>query len=390
MAQGKPTDKRRSGQVTADSVEVWSDADYAAATGLRQILDEHGQADNAALPKLSAPELARMFEGMLQSRLLDELLLPLQRQGRISHYFEARGQEAGPIAGAHALEKNDFFVQGLREGAAAVYRGLPLAKYIAQILGTAHDAGRGRQMPCHVGSAAIRHLSTSSCVASQIPHAVGIAMAAKMRKERAVVLCFFGDGATSEDDFHAGLNFAAVYKVPAIFVCQNNQWAISTPVAAQTQSETLAIKGLAYAVPSLRVDGNDVLGMYAATLEAIAKARAGGGHTFIEAVTYRLGAHSSADDPTHYRDSAEHEVWQGRDPLRRFSTWLDSQKILPIEAQTAARKRISDEIRKTIAAEESAGLPPRESMFDDVFAKPTWLLEEQKTERLRARLPPHS
>ena len=378
MAQGTPSEKRRSGQVTAESVEVWSDEEYARATGLLQILDERSQADEARLPDLSAEALVRLFEGMLLSRLLDEQLLPLQRQGRISHYFEARGQEAGPIAGAHAILKTDYFVQGLREGAAALYRGLPLAKYIAQVLGTAHDAGHGRQMPCHVGSAKVRHVSTSSSVASQIPHAVGIAWAAKIRKERTVALCWFGDGATSEDDFHAGLNFAAVYKAPVVLVCQNNQWAVSTPVAAQTRSETLAVKGLAYAVPSLRVDGNDVLAMYATIKAAVDAARAGKGPTFIEAVTYRLGAHSSADDPTQYRDTAEHADWEKRDPLLRFGHWLAGQEVLSSEAQAATRSRIDNEIRAAITAEEAVGPPPVASMFDDVFARPTWLLEEQK------------
>ncbi|MBN2575838.1 MAG: 3-methyl-2-oxobutanoate dehydrogenase [Deltaproteobacteria bacterium] len=316
---------------------------------------------------------------MLTSRLLDEQLLPLQRQGRVGHYFEARGQEAGPIAGAEAIEKTDYFVQGLREGAAALYRGLPLPTYIAQMLGTANDPGRGRQMPCHVGSAAIRHVSTSSCVASQIPHAVGLAWAAKIRKEATVALCFFGDGATSEDDFHAGLNFAAVYRVPVVLVCQNNQWAISTPVAAQTCSETLAVKGLAYGIPSQRVDGNDVLAMYATVKAAVDKAREGGGPSFIEALTYRLGAHSSADDPRQYREAGEHAAWQKRDPLLRFGRWLAASDILSAEAQAAARQRIADEIRAAVAAEEAAPPPPPATLFDDVFARPTWLLEEQKT-----------
>jgi pyruvate dehydrogenase E1 component alpha subunit len=378
-----PTDKRRSGQLSCESVEAWSDADYARATGLFRILGEDGRADEAAIPKLSSDELVRVYEGMLRSRLLDEQLLPLQRQGRISHYFEARGQEAGPIAGAHVLEKSDYFVQGLREAAAAIYRGLPLGRYIAQILGSARDLARGRQMPCHVSSAAIRHVSTSSCVASQIPQATGLAMAAKIRRENTVALCFFGDGATSEDDFHAGLNFAGVFKAPVVFVCQNNQWAISTPTAAQTQSETLAVKGLAYAVPSLRVDGNDVLAMLVAIGDAVAKARAGGGPTFIEAVTYRLGAHSSADDPAHYRDDRELAAWQGRDPLQRFGQWLGARGVLSVEAQSAAKARISESIRAAIAAEEAAAPPPKSSLFDDVYAKPTWLLAEQKAELLK-------
>jgi pyruvate dehydrogenase E1 component alpha subunit/2-oxoisovalerate dehydrogenase E1 component alpha subunit len=378
MAQSKPTATARSGQLTCESVEVWTDDAYARATGLLRILDENGQANPDLLPKLPPATLVRLFEGMLKSRLLDEQLLPLWRQGRISHYFEARGQEAGPMAGAEAIDKTDYFVQGLREGAAAIYRGLPLDKYIAQILGTVHDAGRGRQMPCHVGAAEIRHISTSSCVASQIPHAVGIAWAAKIRKQPTVALCFFGDGATSEDDFHAGLNFAAVYKAPVVLVCQNR--AMPTKVAAQTCSETLAVKGLAYAVPSVRVDGNDVLAMYATIKSAVDSARAGGGPTFIEAVTYHLGAHSSADDPTHYRDAGEQAAWQRRDPLLRFGHFLAEGGILPEPAQAEARSRITSEIRAAIAAEEAAGPPPPSSLFDDVFARPTWLLERQKAE----------
>ncbi len=370
MAQAKAPDKRRSGQTTAESVEVWKDEDYARATGLFQILDESGRAGTVKVPDLPPATLLRMFEGMLLSRTLDDQLLLLQRQGRISHYFEARGQEGGPIAGAEAILKTDYFVQGLREGAAALYRGMPLDRYVAQILGTAHDIGRGRQMPCHLSSAGIRHVSTSSSVASQIPHAVGIAWAAKISKASEIVLCFFGDGATSEDDFHAGLNFAGVYQAPVVFVCQNNQWAISTPVARQTQSETLAIKGLAYAVPSLRVDGNDILALYVAIKSAVDKARAGGGPTFIEAVTYRLGAHSSADDPTHYRDAGEHKAWQKRDPLLRFAAWLEKQSILSIEAQTAMKARITGAIRSAIASQEAAGPPPPSSLFEDVVAKP--------------------
>jgi pyruvate dehydrogenase E1 component alpha subunit len=281
------------------------------------------------------------------------------------------------LAGAEALAKSDYFLQGLREGAAAVYRGLPLGAYLAQILGTARDASRGRQMPCHVCSAAVRHVSTSSCVASQIPHAVGLAMGAKIRKQRTVALCFFGDGATSEDDFHAGLNFAAVFQAPVVLVCQNNQVAISTPVGAQTRSETLAIKGLAYGVPALRVDGNDVLAMYAAIKGAVDAARAGRGPTFIEALTYRLGAHSSADDPTQYRAGGEVAIWEKRDPLLRFGRWLAAGQVMSGEAQEAAKRRIREAIRVAIADEEAAAPPPATSPFEGVFAQPTWLLTEQ-------------
>jgi pyruvate dehydrogenase E1 component alpha subunit len=381
MAQATPSTKVRSGQLTCGEVEVWTDEDWARATGLLQILDEQGHADPARVPALTTEQRVRLYEGMLKSRILDELLLPLQRQGRISHYFEARGQEAGPMAGAEAIAKTDYFLQGLREGAAALYRGLPLEKYLAQILGTAHDPSHGRQMPCHISAASIRHVSTSSCVASQIPHAVGLGWAAKIRKDSTVALCFFGDGATSEDDFHAGLNFAGVYRVPVVLVCQNNQWAISTPVSGQTRAETLAVKGLAYAVRSLRVDGNDVLAMYAAIKQAVDTARAGGGPTFIEAVTYRLGAHSSADDPTHYRDSGEHAAWQARDPLVRFGRWLDETKTLSADAQAATRARITQAIRAGIAAQGAVSRPDPETLFTDVVAAPSWIIEEQRSSR---------
>ncbi len=379
-----PGSKRRSGQLVCPSVEAWSDDDYARATGFLQVLDEAGQASPQA-PRLPHPELVRIFTGMLTSRLLDDHFLPMQRQGRISHYFEARGQEAGPIAGAHALEAGDYFVPGLREGAAALYRGLPLAQYVAQILGNSHDLGHGRQMPGHVGCKAIRHLSSSSCVASQIPHATGLAMAAKVLRERSMALCFFGDGATSEDDFHAGLNFAGLYRAPVVFVCQNNQWAGSTPVALQTHSASLAVKGLAYAIPSLRVDGNDVLAMFATIRGAVERAREGGGPTFIEAVTYRLGAHSSADDPGLYRAADEHKAWQARDPLLRFGRYLGACGALAAEAQAAVRLRVATQIRTAVASEEAASPPPLSSLFDDVYATAPLLLAEQRAELLRSR-----
>jgi pyruvate dehydrogenase E1 component alpha subunit len=164
-----------------------------------------------------------------------------------------------------------------------------------------------------------------------------------------------------------------------VLVCQNNQFAISTPVTTQTCSETLAVKGLVYAVPSLRVDGNDVLAMVAAIKDAVDTARrGGGGPTFIEAVTYRLGAHSSADDPTHYRDGDVLAAWQKRDPLLRFGQWLTAEGVLAADAQAAARQRLTDEIRAAIAAEEAVGPPPAASLFDHVFHQPTWLLDEQK------------
>src|SRR5262249_21315652 len=156
------------------------------------------------------------------------------------------------------------------------------------------------------------HLVMSSCVSSQLPQATGVAWAAKIRGDKTVALGYMGDGGTSEEDFHVAMNFAAVFKAPVVFVCQNNQWAISTPLSCQTASETIAIKGLAYGIPSHRVDGNDIFAMYATIKAAVDRARAGGGPTFIEGLTYRLGPHSSSDDPTRYRDPAEAENWKRR------------------------------------------------------------------------------
>jgi len=381
---GSPTSRVRSGQSQAGSVEAFSDADEARATGLVQILDEHGRV-HAPVPALSGAEFVRMYEGMLRSRLLDEHLLTMQRQGRIGLYLDARGQEAGVIAAAHALAPDDYFVPALREMSAALYRGLPLRACLAQMLGNANDLAHGRQMPGSVGSRATRHVIGSSSVASQMPHATGLAWAARMRGEHTVVVGFVGDGGTSEDDFQSGLNFAAVFKAPVVFVCQNNQWAISTPLSHQTAARSIAIKGLAFGVPSFRVDGNDVLALYAVIKDAVDRARSGRGPSFIEAVTYRLGAHGPSDDPSRYRDPAEAAAWQRKDPLIRFGIWLHAEKILTADAQAATRQRIDDEIRAAIASEEAVGPPPTSSLFDDVLAEPSWLIGEQQAEYLRVR-----
>jgi pyruvate dehydrogenase E1 component alpha subunit/2-oxoisovalerate dehydrogenase E1 component alpha subunit len=378
------TSKVRSGQSQAESVEAFSDLDEACATGLRQILDENGLA-LAAVPTLSAEELVRMYEGMLRGRLLDEHMLTMQGQGRVGLYLDARGQEAGVIAAAHALAPDDYFVPALREASAALYRGLPFRTFLAQMLGNANDPAHGRQAPGQVGSRASRHVIGSASVASQMPHATGLAWAARMRGEHTVVVGFVGDGGTSEDDFQSGLNFAAVFKAPVVFVCQNNQWAISTPLSHQTAARSIAIKGLAFGVPSFRVDGNDVLALYAVIKDAVDRARSGRGPSFIEAVTYRLGAHGPSDDPSRYRDPAEAAAWQRKDPLIRFGIWLHAEKILTADAQAATRQRIDDEIRAAIASEEAVGPPPTSSLFDDVLAEPSWLIGEQQAEYLRVR-----
>src|SRR5439155_1077494 len=250
----------------------------------------------------------------------------------IGFYGEAKGQEAAIIGAAAALGPADWLVPALREAGAGLYRGLPMRTYVAQIFGNDNDVSRGRQLPCHPGTRASRYLTMSSCIASQLPHAMGMAWAAKIAGDDVVVLGCLGDGATSEEDFHVAANFAGVYGVPVVFFCQNNQWAISTPVTLQTAAPTMAVKALAYGFRGVRCDGNDVLAVYDCVKNAADQARRGGGPTLVEALTYRVSAHSSSDDPTRYRDERITAAWRQRDPLQRFGAWLTAQGLLDAAA----------------------------------------------------------
>jgi pyruvate dehydrogenase E1 component alpha subunit/2-oxoisovalerate dehydrogenase E1 component alpha subunit len=378
------------GDVESPSVEVWTDEAEARATGLQQILGPDGRLVGPA-PALEPALLRELHRAMLRSRVLGEKMLTLQRQGGIAFFAESRGQEAAVIGGAAALELRDFIVPAHRELGAALWRGLPIATVVAQLYGNAHDVGRGRQMPAHPAAPrALNFIPPSSCVATQLPHATGLAWAAKMRRDPVVVLAYLGEGATSAEDFHAGVNFAAVYHVPAVFLCENNQWAISTPASRQTASKTFAIKALAYGMPGVRVDGNDVLAVHAAVSEAASRARGGGGPTLIEAVTYRMGAHSSSDDPHRYRTEADEAAWADKDPLRRFGTYLAAAGVLDAAGAAAQRADIEAEIAAAVAAEASVGPPPLHSLIENVYARPPATLEEQLAELERVRAERHS
>ncbi len=363
-----------------------TEAEIRPCLELFQVLREDGTVGAPdALPDLAKDKLLALYRGMLLIRVMDERLMGLQRQGRIGFYGEAKGQEATVVGAALALEERDWVVPALREAGAAILRGLPLRTYVAQILGNASDPSKGRQMPCHPGTRAARYVTMSSCVATQIPHATGMAWAAKIRKDPVVVLGFMGDGATSEEDFHVGVNFAGVYKVPVVFICQNNQWAISTPVGGQTAAQTIALKGLAYGIPSLRIDGNDVLAVYAAVKRAVDRARAGGGPTFIEALTYRVSAHSSSDDPSRYRDETITEAWKGRDPLVRMRAYLVARGFWSDAEDAALSASLDAEVKAAVEAEEKIGPPPIESLIEDVFEKVPRHLRDQLDEFKAAR-----
>jgi pyruvate dehydrogenase E1 component alpha subunit/2-oxoisovalerate dehydrogenase E1 component alpha subunit len=357
----------------------------APELGLVQLLPEHGRVDDAGLPPaiaaLSDDALRSLYRGMVRIRVMDERLLALQRQGRIGFYGEAKGQEAAVIGSAAALDRDDWLVPALREAGGALHRGLPVAQYVAQIFGNSDDIAKGRQLPCHPGSREARYLTMSSCIATQLPHAVGMAWAAKIRHDQVVVLGCLGDGASSEEDFHVALNFAGVYELPVVFFCQNNQWAISTPVGVQTASPTIAIKARAYGFPGVRCDGNDVLAVYATVKEAVERARQGGGPTLVEALTYRVSAHSSSDDPSRYRDERVTEEWKShKDPIERFRRYLSARGLLDGAADERLRAELDAEVRAAVAAAESAAPPPLESLIEDVFAEVPWHLREQLAE----------
>ncbi|MBA3503373.1 MAG: thiamine pyrophosphate-dependent dehydrogenase E1 component subunit alpha, partial [Deltaproteobacteria bacterium] len=307
---------------------------------------------------------------------------------------EAMGQEAAVVGSAAVSQPQDWIVPALREAGVGLYRGMTLDSYIAQIFGNAADPTKGRQMPCHPCDRERHYVVMSSCVSTQIPHAVGIAMAMKIKGDRGKV-CFgyMGDGGTSEGDFHVALNFAGVTKAPCVLICQNNQWAISTPGSLQTAAETIASKGIGYGVEAIRADGNDVLAAYYAVKYAADKARQGGGPTFVELLTYRVSAHSSSDDPSRYRDEKVTEVWRGqRDPIRRFEAYMLGRGWLSDGEHEALAQRLEADVRDAIARQEAVGAPALRTLIDDVFEEPTWLLREQMDEverSPRAKNPHH-
>jgi pyruvate dehydrogenase E1 component subunit alpha len=327
---------------------------------------------------LEKKELLRVYEEMLRLRLLDQRMLTLQRQGRVGFYGTATGEEAAVIGSAFALRPDDWIFPALRQGGAALLRGYPLVEYISQCMGNSLDATKGRQMPSHYCYRPANFVSWSSCIGTQIPHAVGAAWAMKLQHKDSVAVAYMGDGATSEGDFHVGMNFAGVFQIPVIFFCQNNQWSISVNVKQQTASESIAVKAIAYGFEGVRVDGNDVLAVYQATKEAVTKARKGGGPTLVEAITYRMGAHSSSDDPRLYRDDNEVEEWRRRDPVNRFLNYLQQHGYWSSQEQEAMEERLNIEILNAVGEAEKAGPPPVQTLFDDVFAEiPSSLLEQK-------------
>ena len=335
-------------------------------------------------PNLQRDTLLRLYREMVRLRVLDERMMTLQRQGRVGFYGACTGQEAATLASAIVLEPSDWIFPALRESGAMLLRGFPMVPYLCQVFGNSGDETRGRQMPSHMASRSVNQVSWGSCIGTQLPQAVGAAMAAKIKGDRTVIAAYLGDGATSEGDFHVAMNFAGVFKAPVVFICQNNHWAISVPTSRQTASESIAIKAQAYGFPGVKVDGNDAIAVYEAVRAAVERARSGGGPTLVECETYRIGAHSSSDDPTRYRDEREVETWRKRDPIEILRGRLNAMGIWSATDEDALRAKLLEEVNAAIAEAEKKPDPPRESLFDDVYSTLPWSLREQRDEMLAA------
>ncbi|MCC2672259.1 MAG: 3-methyl-2-oxobutanoate dehydrogenase [Armatimonadetes bacterium] len=354
-----------------------------AGANMVRVLDDDGTLLGDA-PEIVAEDLLSMYEWMLRVRAFDERLVKLQRQGRVGFFVPSTGEEALQIGTAWALRPDDWVFPAYREQGVALFRGYPVEAILAQLMGNDRDYLKGRQMPNHFGCPRYRFAVASSPVGTQIPHAVGAAWSARIRREESVAAVYFGDGATSTGDFHAGMNFAAVQQLPVVFFCKNNGWAISLPRAKQTRAEFLTDRAIGYGMPGVRVDGNDILAVNQVAQEAMEWARSGSGPVFVEMVTQRMGPHSTADDPTRYRDPELIEPWKKKDPLIRMRRYLESRNLWSDGDEQRAAADSDARLTAAIEAAE-AGLPPEpETMFEDVYAELPWHLREQQADFLES------
>lgn len=341
---------------------------------LISVLAPDGSLQPGAQVSESPELLLTMYRWMTFGRIFDMRLVNLQRQGRLFTYAPIAGQEAAQVGSSLALRQEDWLFGSYRDGLACIVHGLP-SEYVPLFFRGHPKAG---MVPPDINV-----FGQQIGIAEQIPHAVGVAWGMKLRKTQAATLALFGDGATSEGAFHEGTNFAGVLRAPVVLVCQNNGWAISVPRSSQTASETLAQKAVAYGIAGRLVDGNDVLAMYREVGIALERARAGQGPTLIEAVTYRFGPHSTADDPKRYRSTTELTEWQDqRDPLTRLRIYLEHEGIWDDSRQKTLEEEIRSEVAQAVTAALTEPVPPPESMFEQVYATPSPLLEGQRQELL--------
>jgi len=327
-----------------------------------EILNEKGDVDESLIPSLSDSDTRRLYELLLLSRTFDQHALKLQREGRLGTYVPILGQEASQVGSAFALEKSEWIFPSYRESGVYITIGYPLHMLFQYWAGDE----RGLKTPDTLNIFPI-----SIPVGTQLPHAVGAAMAARYRKDKTAAITYFGDGGTSKGDFHESLNIAGVFKLPVIFICQNNQWAISMPREKQSASKTLAQKAYSYGLEGLQVDGNDVFAVYKATEYALKKARQGEGPTLIECVTYRIADHTTADDATRYRLKEEVEIWKAKDPIQRLRLFMEKKGLWTTEYQKEVEEKAKSMIDEAVRIMESTEPPHPREMFTYIYEKLT-------------------
>lgn len=347
-----------------------------------RIMNEDGTVDPKNDPKLDKELILKMYRNMALTRAFDERGMMLQRQGRIGFYVPSFGQEAIQTGTAASLEKKDWVFPSYREPGIFLYRGAGIYEMLCNLWGNRGDLSKGRQMPVHYSFPNIRMFSVSSPIATQLIQAVGAAMASKISKTKEVAISYCGDGGTSENDFHTGLTFAGAYHAPAVFIVTNNQYAISVPLSKQTAAKRLSDKAIGYGMPGIAVDGNDVLAVYQATKEAVDRARRGEGPSLIECVTFRMGPHSSSDDPSRYRDEKMYQAWLKRDPIKRLKSYLESRKLWDEKKEKDLQEELKKMLAEAVERAEAEPAPDPMDLFEDVYAELTPQLKKQKAELL--------
>ena len=346
-----------------------------------QLLEpDGGETNSKQTPALDAETANKILYSMHYTRLLDDRMIAAQRQGRISFYLASRGEEASTVASTAALSPDDMIMSQYREQGALVYRGYETKQFMNQMFSNQDDPNKGRQMPIHYGDKSLNFMTVSSPLGTQIPQASGYAYGQALAGNDAITICFFGEGAASEGDFHAGLNMAAVLECPVIFFCRNNGYAISTPADEQFAGDGIASRGIGYGVKTIRVDGNDVLAVYAATQQARKLALEEKCPVLIEAMTYRLSAHSTSDDPSGYRSKSEEEKWALRDPITRFEAWMTNKGWLDEKALEKYKSEKRDEILAAVKVAEKVPVCSIDEIIEDVYDEPPWHLKNQLKE----------
>ncbi len=336
-----------------------------------QVLDENGKVDEELMPKLSDKQIKELYELMVLGRTFDDKAFSLQRQGRIGTYIQFKGQEASQVGSAYVLQDKDWMFPMYRSIGALIVRKHPMHKLLQYAGGDI----RGLRSPDNVNNFPI-----AITVGTQTTHAVGCAWASKLKKDKDVSLVYFGDGASSKGDFHESLNFAGVLKTPAIFICENNQYAISVPREKQTAAETIAQRAMGYGIKGIQVDGMDVFAVYKATKEAVDNARVGKGTTLIEALTYRLCDHSTSDDAKKYRTEQELNSWMKKDPILRLEKYMKSKKLLDDNYKQEVAKKASEQVKEEVKIYENLPAPKPEEMLKYVYSELTPDLKEQLNE----------